>query len=195
MLGPIEYHPYGIFIPKGAHSIIIGSFPIAIFTSPMNPKKGEIDFFYGGKRNQLWKILSICFERELKNEKQIKNFLSEKCLALGDVIKSCQRINGGSLDSDLKNCEYFIELAEIIPKNNIKTLYFTSSKVQNIFRQKIGVLEGTKEILLLSPSAGGLRKIGKKFQTDLKYWKKIYPDKKLTEFRVYLYKKIFSSLK
>ncbi|MFI5391443.1 MAG: hypothetical protein ACHQYQ_08785, partial [Bacteriovoracales bacterium] len=145
----IEFHPYGVFIPKAAHSIIVGSFPIAKFTQGKKLKEGEVDFFYGGERNQLWKLLSICFKRDLKTKKQIIDFLEEKGIALGDVIASCQRKKNGSLDSDLLNCTYFTELGDIIKKNSIKKIYFTSLKVQSIFQKKIGSLRCVEEVLLL----------------------------------------------
>jgi hypoxanthine-DNA glycosylase len=189
----VEFHPYGVFIPKGAHSIIVGSFPIAKFTQGKKLKEGEIDFFYGGSRNQLWKLLSICFERELKTKKQIIDFLEEKGIAMGDVIASCQRKENGSLDSDLINCTYFKELGNFIEKNSIKKIFFTSLKVQTIFQKKIGGIKGVREVLLLSPSAGGIRRIPKLFEKEFKEWKKKNPQKSISEFRIHIYQSIIKA--
>ncbi len=192
-IGPVEFHPYCAFVPKAAHSIIVGSFPIAKFTQGKKLKEGEVDFFYGGARNQLWKLLSICFNKELKTKKQIIDLLEEKGIALGDVIASCQRIRNGSLDSDLINCTYFKELGDIIRKNSIKKIFFTSLKVQNIFQKKIGSLKGVREVLLISPSAGGIRRIPNSFEKEFKKWRKDNPQKSLSEFRIHIYQSIIKA--
>lgn len=190
-LGEVEFHPYGVFIPKRPQSIIVGSFPIAKFSRREKLKDGEIDFFYGGEKNQLWKLLGLCFNRELKSKKKIIDFLEEKGMAVGDIISSCQRKASGSLDSDLKNCQYFKGLREIIKKNSIKKIYFTSLKVQLLFQKEIGRIKGVKEILLISPSGGGIRRIAAPFEKKFNIWRKKNPQKTLSEFRVYIYKKIF----
>ena len=194
-LGPVEFHPFGCFLPTNARSLILGSFPIAKFTSLDRKKKfkeGEIDFFYGGEKNQLWKLLSLCFKRELGNKNQIVAFLNEKGIAFADIIKSCRRVGGGSLDSDLKNCEYFKELGDLILKSSITQVFFTSVKVQSLFKNKIGSVNGVKEILLISPSGGGIRQISKPFKKEFNKWRKKNPKNKISDFRVYIYLKIFS---
>lgn len=191
-LGPIEYHPYGPFIPPNAKSIIVGTFPIAKFTDQTKKfKENEIDFSYGGEKSQFWKLLSISFNRELKNKDQILNFLRDEGIAIGDVIKSCQRINGSSSDNHLRNCEYFISLREIIISNSISKIYFTSAKVKFLFQSKIGSVEGVEEILLISPSGSGVRQISNIYKDEYKKWKIMNSSGSPAEFRIYMYKTFF----
>lgn len=155
-------------------------------------KPGEVDFSYGGEKSQLWKLLSICFKRELKTKIQIINFLQDEGNAIGDVILSCQRINGSSSDNHLKNCEYFTELRDIIIINSIAKIYFTSVKVQTLFQGKIGSIKDVEEVLLISPSGSGVRQISRTFKDEFDNWRLANPLSGPSEFRVYMYKKDFS---
>ena len=93
----IESHPFDEFIPKGAKSLIVGSFPpvkltvkdidavsgenrkayLNYFSNKRNIKTvNDIDFYYGSRDNLLWEIISKVFnvKDELKSESEIKNF-------------------------------------------------------------------------------------------------------------------------
>lgn len=194
-LSSIEIHPYGMFLPPKAKSIIIGSFPIAKFTSNRNKlvlKENEIDFSYGGERNHLWSLLSICFNEDLKSKNQIINFLEKKGIAMGDVIHSCRRIGTSSNDNDLRDVKYCPSLFSAISSSSIKTILFTSVRVEELFHRKIGRVKDITEILLISPSGNGIRKIPNRYKKELEAWKILNPGKKLQEFRIYKYKKIFT---
>jgi hypothetical protein len=68
---PLEIHPYGNFNVPASDTYIIGSFPIEKFTRlDMNKeiKPNEINFFYGGEKNRLWKILSQVFKTTLSSK-------------------------------------------------------------------------------------------------------------------------------
>jgi hypothetical protein len=195
VLSEVETHPYGAFMPIDATSIIVGSFPIAKFTQktrPQNLTDGEVDFSYGGNRSQLWNLLSICYSRELKTKDQICQFLRDEKIAIGDVIISCQRIGGSSSDNDLRNCIYFTGLKGLIENSPVKTIYFTSTKVRDIFHKKVGSIDGVKELLLISPSGSGIRRLNKIFEAQFLHWKKANASSKITEFRVYMYQEIFN---
>lgn len=87
---PKEIHPYGMFIPKQLSSLIVGSFTTGKFTNPSRRGEidfeNEIDFNYGGAKNQLWSLLQICFNKQLNSPKTIQMFLTENRMGLADVI-------------------------------------------------------------------------------------------------------------
>ena len=192
-LGEVEKHPYGIFIPKsGARRMIIGTFPIGKFTDKARKDEiqdHEINFYYGGERNHLWKILSQVYNRELNTKNKIKEFLEEEQIAMADVIESCQRVDGRADDSKLKNIKWNTELSESIIKNKITKLLLTSKQVEKWFHQNIGSIPGVKEIVLVSPSGSGLRSIGR--NKSFQEWSKKNPKKTATDFRLETYKTDF----
>lgn len=161
-----EFHPYGEYLTRKRETLIIGSFPIGKFTDPKRRheiKEHEIDFYYGGECNHLWKILAQIFDRDLSSKEKIIAFLEDEKISMGDVIKSCRRKNGGASDSDLFDIEWNKDLHDIILKNHFKRLYFTSKKVYHWYlkhiAKEIGSKEGVEEIVLPSPSGSGVRTI------------------------------------
>jgi len=192
MLGVVEDHPYGIFVPPRASKMIIGTFPIGKFTNPKRRheiKEHEFDFYYGGEMNHLWKVLALTFNTELSNKEQIVSFLEKEKIAMADVIESCQREDGRADDSKLKNIKWNTELHQSIIQNKIKSLYFTSKQVEKWFHRHIGSVEGVKETVLVSPSGSGLRSIGR--NQDFKDWQAQKPGRTATEYRIYAYKRDF----
>lgn len=122
-----EIHPYGEFIPAKPKCMIIGSFPIGKFTDPdrwHEIKSNEFDFFFGGERNLLWKLLAEVFEVKLQTREDIINLLKKKKMAVGDVISSCKRKNKSASDVDLFDIEWNVRLIEIIRKNHIQKVFF-----------------------------------------------------------------------
>jgi G:T/U-mismatch repair DNA glycosylase len=191
----IESHPYGDFIPKKAQGMIIGSFPIGKFTNPKRSheiKSNEFNFFFGGEKNLLWKLLAHARKKELHQVSDIIQMLEELGVGIGDVIKSCRRKNGGASDSDLYQIEFNHELLQKIRRNKIKTLYFTSRKVETWFNQMFPETDDLKKISLISPSAQTLRSLVKN-PIYLK-WKLKHPFKKPLDFLFADYKRVFSRL-
>lgn len=192
-----EFHPYGEFISPKIDSLIIGSFPIAKFTNPKRRKEikpHEIDFYYGGEGNQLWSLLGKCFDLNLNSKENIIHFLNKNKISMADVIKSCLRKNGGSNDSDLYDIEWNNKLHSLIGNYRFKKIYFTSKKVYRWYCQHIGRVEGPKEIILISPSANGVRSLSR--LKEFKTWEKtVNIEKKATVFRELFYKKIFKGIR
>lgn len=189
-----EQHPYGTFIPPKVRAMIVGSFPIAKFSHPKRRseiKAHEYDFFFGGEKNLLWKLLAGCFGKELKSKDDVVKMLNEQRLAVGDVIKSCRRKDGRSSDSDLYDIEWNTELLEIIERNKIKTVLFTSKKVAQWFNALFPDAQ-LQQITLYSPSAQTARGLAR--NPDYLAWKKKHPQKKTYEFLLESYKEKFNKL-
>lgn len=191
----IEFHPYGEFIPKKVQGMIIGSFPIGKFSNPKRSpeiKAHEFDFFFGGEKNLLWKLLAHARNKELRKVSDIIQMLEEMELGIGDVIKSCKRKDGGGSDSDLYEIEFNIELMKKIRQHDIKNLYFTSRKVEKWFNHLFPESDDLKKISLISPSAQTLRSLVKN-PLYLK-WKEKHPQKRPKDFLFADYDRIFSRL-
>ena len=191
----IERHPFGEYLPPSVRGMIIGSFPIGKFTDPKRSheiKPHEFKFFFGGEKNLLWKLISHARNREIQETNDIVALLNELKLGVGDLIVSCRRKNGGASDSDLYDIEFNHNLINVIRKNKIQELYFTSKKVEAWFNKLFPDTGDLKKILLISPSAQTLRALGR----NGRYldWKKEHPDKKAIEFLYDDYKRIFSRI-
>jgi G:T/U-mismatch repair DNA glycosylase len=193
-----EVHPYGEYLSSVPESLIIGSFPIGKFSHPDRKheiKKHEFDFYYGGEGNQLWKLLAKVFETDLTTKKQIVTFVEAHHISLADVIRSCKRKNGSGNDADLFDIEWNTGLRNFILENHFKRLYFTSKKVYHWYCSHIGRIEGKgapEEIILLSPSANGLRSIPR-MKEFIEYKNKIKnKDISPALYRERMYKKYFT---
>lgn len=191
MKDPVEHHPYGYFIPKRPKSMIIGSFPIGKFTHPGRRheiKVHEMDFFFGGERNLLWKLIGHCFGTELKTREEVEKLLQRQGIAIGDVISSCRRKSGGASDSQLYDIIWNHELLEVLRKYNISRVYFTSKQVQKWF-QRLFPDSGVEEVLLISPSAQSVRSVVR--MKGYREWKRLHPESTVQEFIYEFYSKIF----
>lgn len=178
-----ELHPYGEFIPKNADAMIIGSFPIGKFSDPKRRheiKPHELDFFFGGEKNLLWKLLGNVFSMPVTTPDQVRKLLRAHKLGIGDVIRSCKRKKGGGSDSDLFDIEWNQELIEVIRKNKIKTLYFTSKKVEVWFNKLFKDTDDLKKVSLISPSGQSVRSLSRR--EDFKRWRTKNPQSSSFEF-------------
>lgn len=189
-----EQHPYGEFIPKNADSMIIGSFPIGKFSNPKRRheiKKHELEFFFGGEKNLLWKLLGNVFSMPVKTAEQVRKMLRAKKLGVGDVIRSCKRKNGGGSDSDLYDIEWNMDLIQVIRNNDIKTLYFTSKKVETWFNKLFKDTDDLAKISLISPSGQSVRSLSRR--EDFKQWRVEHPEASGLEFIQHDYHKKFNT--
>ncbi|WPU67003.1 uracil-DNA glycosylase family protein [Peredibacter starrii] len=171
----IEVHPYGEFIPKKPRWMIVGSFPIAKFSNPKKRseiKPHELDFFFGGEKNLLWKLLGLCFDRDLKSKKDVIRLLEDQGIAVGDVIKACRRKNGGGSDSDLYQIKWNNDLIDIIRDNGIKKVFFTSRKVEVWFNKLFPESSDIEKVTLISPSGQSVRSLS--HHPDYEDWEKLH---------------------
>jgi G:T/U-mismatch repair DNA glycosylase len=188
-----ELHPYGEFIPKNARSMIIGSFPIGKFSDPKRRheiKGHEFDFFFGGEKNLLWKLLGAVFNMPVQSRSQVKKLLTSQGLGIGDVIKSCKRKSGGGSDTDLYDIEWNNKLIDVIRKNRIGTLYFTSKKVETWFNRLFKDSDDICKILLISPSGQSIRSITRR--DDFKKWERTHKGSPKVDFILHDYRLKFN---
>lgn len=175
--------------------MIVGSFPIGKFSDPKRRheiKNHEIDFFFGGEKNLLWKILGEIFEYPVANRKQIISLLEKKGLAVGDVIKSCKRKKGRAGDSDLLEIDWNKNLLHVLEKENIRTVFFTSKKVEMWFNKLFPDSQHLKKITLISPSGQSVRSLH--LHHGFNDWQKAHPYEKRIRFIIEDYRKKFETI-
>ena len=188
-----ETHPYGVFIPPKARAMIVGSFPIGKFSNPKRRheiKEHELNFFFGGEKNLLWKLLGYAFDMPVSNVSEIKRLLKSKGLAVGDVIHSCKRKSGGGSDKDLYDIHWNDELLDIIRKNKIHTIYFTSKKVESWFNKLFKETDDISKVSLISPSGQSVRSITRR--ADYLAWRRSHPEARTVDFIYDFYRQKFN---
>jgi G:T/U-mismatch repair DNA glycosylase len=123
----IETHPFGVYMPKSATCIILGTFPT-------HNKNWRFNSFYPGRNNFFWRLLGDVYTRtyqyttgpEAAAERLA--LCTEKGLALSDVIYKCRRIVAtSSKDSDLEIVEKMDNVSLLRKHPNINRVILTSS--------------------------------------------------------------------
>ena len=178
-----ELHPYVQYLPKKPRLMIIGTFPIGKFTHPdRRPeiKPHEMDFFFGGEKNLLWKLLGDVFNRPVHNKCQAIELLEQEGIAMGDLIRACRRKGGGGSDSALYDIDWNVDLIQSIRSHQIPKIYFTSKKVESWFLKLFPDTDDLEKITLISPSAQSQRAL----YHDDEYlkWKLSHSDEKSYEY-------------
>jgi hypoxanthine-DNA glycosylase len=121
-----EIHPYGIFVPKGARYLLLGSFP----------GKDSREWFYGSKRNQFWPIIEEVYGTRLKTKAKKTELMSRLKMAVGDIVWSCERKRESNLDVNLGNLVFNIKgIEKVVKKYRIKKIFFSSRWVETKFRR------------------------------------------------------------
>lgn len=172
--------------------MIIGSFPIGKFSDPNRKheiKGHEFEFFFGGERNLLWKLLSDTFETPLRKKEDIVKLLRSKKIGVGDVILSCVRNEGRASDKDLLQIEWNTQLIRDIRKMKVEHLYFTSKIVERWFYRLFPDAHDIEATTLISPSAQSVRGLGSR--EDFRSWRRKNPQTPAYFFILESYKKAF----
>ncbi len=132
----LHKHPYPPFIPKTATKLIVGTLPPPRF-SIGDLKPDDVNFCYGSRDGQLWKILDAIFKLNLIYDnsdnaiKQRKDFLIERGIGICDIVDSCERDKIDATDLGMQNVR-LRDLIGYIQKNpNINTLLFTGGNSKN----------------------------------------------------------------
>ncbi len=150
-------HPFEPIIDEESKVLILGTFP--------SIKSFENAFYYAHPHNQFWKLLAALFgEEEPKSIEEKIAFLRRHHIALWDMVRGCERKN--SLDSSLKNIEVNDIAALLKRYPNIKALFFTGRKSQELFERYFSSLT-IPRFYLFSPSPA-FRKVS--FEEKLKQW-------------------------
>jgi G:T/U-mismatch repair DNA glycosylase len=121
-----EKHPWNWYLPFGAKTIIIGTFPPTV-------RNWSYDFFYPNKNNYFWKIMAEIAGRKLcyvsGNEAVIerKEILNQLQTGLSDMGKIIRRTKNSSLDENLEVVEY-MDIFQLLDENPfVNKIIFTSS--------------------------------------------------------------------
>jgi G:T/U-mismatch repair DNA glycosylase len=129
-----RYVKTGLYTPKGATALLIGTFPSVLIREKFGRlRPTDTDFFYGSIDNNFWSDMGAIFQRSFRFDwsdeaiQQRTSLLDDLGLALSDAIFACET-KGSAMDTALQNIElneYLIETLDTTP--TITTLYFTSS--------------------------------------------------------------------
>ncbi|MDO1501334.1 uracil-DNA glycosylase family protein [Winogradskyella maritima] len=129
-------HPYKPFIPKNATKLIVGTLPPPRFTTG-DLKPDDVNFCYGSRDGQLWKILDQIFSLNLTFEntesaiQERKNFLIKHNIGICDIVESAERDKIDASDLGMQNVKLrdMIWYLQEYPK--VDTLLFTGGNSKN----------------------------------------------------------------
>ncbi|WP_411032284.1 uracil-DNA glycosylase family protein [Spongiimicrobium sp. 3-5] len=132
----LHTHPYEPFLFKEATKLIVGTLPPPRFTSG-DLVKGDINFCYGSKNGQLWRILDTIFELNLVYEtsplavRQRKEFLWDRKIGICDIVSSAERTKIDASDLGMQNVKLRNLIGYLQQYPKIDTLLFTGGNSKN----------------------------------------------------------------
>ncbi|MFH6604782.1 uracil-DNA glycosylase family protein [Maribacter algicola] len=132
----LHYHPYKPFLFKEATKLIVGTLPPPRFTLKAL-KPDDVDFCYGSRDGQLWRILDMIFDLDLKYEtteravQQRKEFLKSQKIGICDIVESAQRDKIDASDLGMKHVKLRNLIAYLRQYPNVDTLLFTGGNSKN----------------------------------------------------------------
>jgi hypothetical protein len=165
--GPIEKHPYIDLYSADCdfqrHTLVLGTFPPSSYLNnlPMqnlpnpNVQNNNPTHFFYGNMNNFWKYLFSGNQVSITIpylQQQLKNH----GISISDVFAFVQRKRMISpSDQDLKNIVLNCEISNVFKANSgIRTILFTSGKLQTFFNNQVSTLSGFRWIL--EDCCGGL---------------------------------------
>ena len=165
--GPIEKHPYlGLYSADcdfQRHTLVLGTFPPSSYLNnfplqnlpnPNVQNNNPTHFFYGNM-NSFWNYL---FPGNVANITipYLQQQLGNHGISISDVFAFVQRKKMiSSADQDLKNIVLNCEISKVFNANSeVRTILFTSGKLQTFFNNQVSTLTGFRWIL--EDCCGGL---------------------------------------
>lgn len=131
-------HPFMPIYNEESKILILGSFP--------SVKSREGEFYYHHPQNRFWKVISAVYQEDLPiSIEEKKELLLDKCIAVWDVIKSCEII--GSSDSSIRNV-IPNDLSMILDVADIKCIIANGGTAHRLYMKYIFPVTG-REILKL----------------------------------------------
>lgn len=100
-------------------------------------KPDDVDFCYGSRDGQLWRILDRIFDLDLKFERtksairQRKDFLRSRKIGICDIVERAYREKIDASDMGMKNIELRDMLYYLNSYKNVDTLIFTGGNSKN----------------------------------------------------------------
>ena len=132
----LHQHPYKPFIPKNTTKLIVGTLPPPRF-SIGHLLDRDVDFCYGSRDGQLWRILDRIFDLNLKYETtgeaiiQRKEFLIERQIGICDIVEKCEREKIDATDLGMRRPQLRNLIGYLEKHRSIKTLLFTGGNSKN----------------------------------------------------------------
>lgn len=129
-------HPFSPYIPKGTKKLIVGTLPPPRFTTG-ELKPGDVDFCYGSRDGQLWKIIDQIFNLDLIYEntgeaiQQREIFLIQQNIGVCDMIECAFREEINATDIGIKNAELRPIISILKEHKSVETLLFTGGNSKN----------------------------------------------------------------
>lgn len=131
-----HFHPYQPFLFKDMTKLIVGTLPPPRFTQ-RQLKPGDVDFCYGSRDGQLWRILDRIFGLELVYETtekavaQRKAFLYKQGIGICDIVDSAKRIKIDASDLGMQEVKLRNLLGYLNEYKTVDTLLFTGGNSKN----------------------------------------------------------------
>ena len=132
----LHQHPYRPFIPKNATKLIVGTLPPPRF-SQGHLLERDVNFCYGSRNGQLWPILDLIFDLNLKYEtteiaiRQRKEFLIERQIGICDIVENCKREKIDASDLGMQQVQLRNLIGYLKEYSAIDTLLFTGGNSKN----------------------------------------------------------------
>ena len=132
----IHQHPYEPYLFEEATKLIVGTLPPPRFTQ-RQLKPGDVDFCYGSRDGQLWRILDRIFGLDLRYEtnltaiRQRKAFLKSRRIGICDIVDRAEREKIDASDLGMKNIVLRDMLGYLGAYSNVDTLIFTGGNSMN----------------------------------------------------------------
>ena len=132
----LHTHPYEPFLFPEATKLIVGTLPPPRFTKG-ELKEDDVDFCYGSRNGQLWRILDSIFSLNLKYEttafaaNQRKEFLLKNKIGVCDIVASAERDKIDASDLGMKNIKLRNLLGYLQQFKKVDTLLFTGGNSKN----------------------------------------------------------------
>ena len=129
-------HPYEPFLFEQARKLIVGTLPPPRFTQ-RRLRPGDVDFCYGSRDGQLWRILDRIFDLKLiyattpEAVAQRQAFLRDRKIGICDIVQSARRQKIDSSDLGMQQIELRDLLGYLREYPNIGTLLFTGGNSKN----------------------------------------------------------------
>ena len=138
----IETHPFEPFIPEGATTLIMGTFP-------PQPKRWAMEFYYPNRTNDFWPMMGLIYfgDRHALYDPQTKRFdlpaikrlLSEKGIAMSDTGYRIDRLRDNASDKYLEILEP-VDLAALLRRMPLcHTIATTGEKAAEVGDRISGV--------------------------------------------------------
>ncbi|NAS11783.1 uracil-DNA glycosylase family protein [Poritiphilus flavus] len=132
----LHTHPYEPYLFEEATKLIVGTLPPPRFTIRAF-KPGDVDFCYGSRDGQLWRILDRIFDLKLLFETtdeavlQRKTFLRKQQIGICDIVASAEREKIDASDLGMKNIVLRDLVSYLREYTAVDTLLFTGGNSKN----------------------------------------------------------------